>query len=75
MNWRYQPYISGLFFRVVVEGISSDKCWLVDDWPVVNLYISMERSTTLHGKTHELSLAIFNIDELGYKLPNRINIV
>ena len=29
-------------------------------YPLVNVYITMERSTTVHGKTHILSMATFN---------------
>ena len=60
MNWWYSlprfsqlfPMCFPMFHDSTIDPITND--------PLVNDYITLERSTMFNGKTHELSMAIFN---------------
>jgi hypothetical protein len=40
------------------------------NYPLVNCYITMERSTIFHGKIHYFDWAIFNSELLNYQRVN-----
>ena len=37
-----------------------EKCKFILNYPLVNVYINMENHHAINGKTHELSMAMFN---------------
>ena len=65
----------GIFCHQQVGDVSwfFGKFWglIISDYPLVNVYITVGRSTIFHGKTHYKSMAIFSI-AIYVCLPGRV---
>ena len=56
------------YFMKISEQCSTDSHNVHNsDYPLVNVYITMERSTFFHGKTHYFDWAIFYAAMLNYQ--------
>ena len=61
------------FHQCFREIFPSQPCLIAKGYPLVNVYITMERSTIFHGKTHYFDWAIFNSKLLNYQRVPRMS--